>query len=135
MNDQEYEIYNGENTQNYANRHIFRFIASNSHLPLYLDIFVDSNSSSLCINVISKNIEVDINNLSTSFRQDKGTFNDHYFNIDENVLNIPRFNALYENEENSSECRKVIFDNYLYIHDVDLSYSPINPHAQSQIIF
>lgn len=70
------------------------------------------------------------------FYQDRESFNDHSFNIDENLLNTPPcFDALYGNEENSSECREVIFYYYLEIEDVDLYYYPLNPHVSSQTLF
>lgn len=77
VNDLEFEIYNGQNSQESTNRDIFKFIAYDSHFYLFLDIFSDSNLSPLCINAILENKEVNINKFSISFYQDRETIIDH----------------------------------------------------------
>jgi len=67
VDDQQYEICNEEIAQDSANRHIFRFISSNSHFSLYPDIFANSNSSPFCINVVPGNREANINEFHVSF--------------------------------------------------------------------
>lgn len=135
VNDQESEICDGKNIKDSVKRHIFLFIASNSHFSLYHGIFPDSNSSYISINVILENRKIDLNELPISFYQDRESFNDHSFNINENFLNTPCFDALYWNGDNSTECCEVIFDDHFDIEDVELSNFSLNLHVPRQTIF
>lgn len=128
-NDLEFEICNEENGQEFTNRDISKFIAFDSHFHLYPDISTDRNLSPLYFNVVLENREVDINKLPISFHQDRESFIDHSYGINEHVVHIPScFDTSDESGENFNECSEVIYDNYSECEDVHLSSYTLNPH-------
>jgi len=134
MNDLKSEIYNEQNAQDISSRDTFKSITSDSHFQLYPDIFY-RNLSPLNINDISENRESDLNEFPISFYQDRELIIDHSSGINEHVIYIPSwFDTMDEIKGNSNECRKVIYDSYFDIEDIDLSFSQLKLHDQSQII-
>ena len=133
-NDLESEIYNEHNAQEFSNRDSFKCIVSGSHFSLYPDIFNDGNFSPLDINDISENTEADLNELLSSFYQDREAINDHSFAINEHEILVPPcLDILDEIEGNSRESCEVIYDDYSDIEDVDFNFSQKNPHDKIQI--
>jgi len=132
MNNLKSEIYNEKNAQEFLNRDTFITIAFDSHFSFYPDIFSDDNLSSLNINDISENREVDVNEFPINFYQDRELIIDHSFGINEHVLHIHScVDTLDEIERNCNECREFIYDSYFDIKDIDLFTSLLNPHDQS----
>ena len=75
VNDLKSEICNEEDTQEFSNRDICKCIVSDSYFSLYPDNFCNRNLSSLHINDILENREVDINEFPISFYQDRELIN------------------------------------------------------------
>lgn len=124
VNNHKSEICDEENVQEFSNRYILKSIAYYSHFSLYPNIFAHSNLSHLNINDISKNKEVDLNELAISFYKDRELIIDHFCHINEHVLHIsPCFDTMNKIKENSNECGEVIYDHYFDIEDIDLSSS------------
>lgn len=133
-NQQESKIPILENEQNSSSKEIFRYINSNSHFSLYLDLFYNCNSLnnystiSFYTNIISKNKEVVINKeFLVNSGLDEENLIINTLNSPENSIHasnfLPGSDLPYSKERRTNE---INFDDNLKLENIESLHSSEN---------